>query len=163
MAILRVHGMEPKFYHSLIGVNFSIDEIQAAVLNVKLKALDAWTAGRQRNAKFYDAAFARAGLGSRVVTPAAAPGALHIYNQYVIRAQRRDDLRRFLVDAGVGCEVYYPVPLHQQECLAYLGYRTGQLPESERAAAETLALPVFPELSNEQLQFVVDTAGAFYH
>jgi dTDP-4-amino-4,6-dideoxygalactose transaminase len=162
MAILRVHGMEPKYYHSLIGGNFRIDEIQAAVLNVKLKALDAWTAGRQRNAKFYDIAFAKAGLGARVITPTATPGGRHIYNQYVIRVPRRDELRKFLNDAGIGCEVYYPVPLHQQECFAYLGYKTGQLPESEKAAAETLALPIFPELVPEQLQFVVDSIAAFY-
>jgi dTDP-4-amino-4,6-dideoxygalactose transaminase len=162
MAILRVHGMEPKYYHSLIGGNFRIDEIQAAVLNVKLKALDEWTTGRQRNAKFYDIAFAKAGLGSRVVTPRATPGGRHIYNQYVIRVQRRDELRKFLNDAGIGCEVYYPVPLHQQECFAYLGYKTGQLPESEKAAAETLALPIFPELAALQLQFVVDSIAAFY-
>ncbi len=162
MMILRVHGMEPKYYHSLIGGNFRIDEIQAAVLNVKLKALDAWTQGRQRNAKYYDIAFAKAGLGARVATPAATPGGRHIYNQYVIRVQRRDELRKYLSDAGVGCEVYYPVPLHQQECFAYLGYKTGQLPESEKAAAETLALPIFPELETEQLQFVVDSIAAFY-
>ena len=162
MAILRVHGMEPKYYHSLVGGNFRIDEIQAAVLNVKLKALDEWTAGRQRNAKYYDLAFAKAALGARVIMPLANPGARHIYNQYVIRAQLRDELRKFLGEAGVGCEVYYPVPLHQQECFAYLGYKTSQLPESERAAAETLALPIFPELSTGQLQYVVDSIASFY-
>ena len=162
MAILRVHGMEPKYYHAFIGGNFRIDEIQAAVLNIKLKSLDGWTAGRQRNAAFYDRAFAAAGLGGAVRTPYAVPGYRHIYNQYVIRVERRDALRKFLGDAGVGAEVYYPVPLHQQKCFEYLGYKTGELPESEKAAAETLALPIYPELATEQLQYVVDSVARFY-
>ncbi len=162
MAILRVHGMEPKYYHSFVGGNFRIDEIQAAVLNVKLKALESWHEGRQRNAAFYDAAFAAAGLAGTVVTPACTPGFRHIYNQYVIRVPQRDALRAHLASVGVGAEVYYPVPLHQQQCFAYLGYRTGDLPESERAAAETLALPIFPELTTEQLQYVVDSIKGFY-
>lgn len=161
MAILRVHGMEPKYYHSLVGGNFRIDEIQAAVLNVKLAVLDQWTAARQRNAAYYDEAFAAAGLAGRVVTPVAVPGFRHIYNQYVIRVSQRDALRQHLAAAGVGAEVYYPVPLHLQQCFAYLGYRTGELPEAERAAAETLALPIFPELTTEQLQYVVDAIAAF--
>ena len=162
MAILRVHGMEPKYYHAFVGGNFRIDEIQAAVLNIKLKHLDDWSDARQRNAAFYDAAFAKAGLTDVVKTPVAVPGYRHIYNQYVIRAPKRDALRAFLGEAGVGCEVYYPVPLHQQQCFQYLGYATGELPESERAAAETLALPIFPELVPEQLQYVVDSIGRFY-
>ena len=95
-------------------------------------------------------------------TPYAVPGYRHIYNQYVIRVQRRDELRKYLADAGIGTEVYYPVPLHQQKCFEYLGYRTGELPESERAAAETVALPIFPELKTEQLAYVVDRIAAFY-
>jgi dTDP-4-amino-4,6-dideoxygalactose transaminase len=162
MMILRVHGMEPKYYHSFVGGNFRIDEIQAAVLNIKLRHLDSWSEGRQRNAAFYDKAFAAAGLGDAVQTPVAVPGYRHIYNQYVIRAKRRDELRKALGEAGVGAEVYYPVPLHQQKCFEYLGYRTGELPESERAAAETLALPIFPELATEQLQYVVDSIARFY-
>jgi dTDP-4-amino-4,6-dideoxygalactose transaminase len=162
MAVLRVHGMEPKYYHSFVGGNFRIDEIQAAVLNIKLKALDSWHEGRQRNAAFYDAAFAAAGLAGTVVTPACTPGFRHIYNQYVIRVPQRDALRAHLASVGVGAEVYYPVPLHHQQCFAYLGYRTGDLPESERAAAETLALPIFPELTTEQLQYVVDSIKGFY-
>ena len=163
MKILRVHGMEPKYYHSEIGGNFRLDELQAAVLNVKLKALDSWTAGRQRNASYYTGAFALAGLADRVTTPHAVPGSRHIYNQYVIRVPQRDALRKHLADAGVGAEVYYPVPLHQQKCFEYLGYHDGQLPESERAACETLALPVYSELETEQLQFVVTTIAAFYN
>jgi dTDP-4-amino-4,6-dideoxygalactose transaminase len=160
--ILRVHGGKPKYYHAVIGGNFRIDEIQAAVLNVKLKHLDAWSEARQRNAKFYDAAFRRAKLGDAVVTPFAVPGARHIYNQYILRAKDRDRLREHLSAQGVGTEIYYPVPLHLQKCFAYLGYENGQLPESERAARETLALPIYPELTEAQLQYVVDTIAAFY-
>ena len=162
MAILRVHGSEPKYYHSFIGGNFRIDELQAAVLVIKLRALDSWTVGRQRNAAYYDAAFAKAGLAGKVVTPVAMPGVRHIYNQYVIRVKQRDGLRKHLADAGVGTEIYYPVPLHQQKCFASLGYQTGDLPESERAATETIALPIFPELVPEQLQYVVDSIAGFH-
>jgi dTDP-4-amino-4,6-dideoxygalactose transaminase len=160
---LRVHGMEPKYYHELIGGNFRLDEIQAAVLNVKLPHLDAWSAARARNAAFYDAAFARAGLDEFVQTPPrAAAGARHIYNQYCIRAQRRDELRAWLTERGVGAEIYYPLPLHVQQCFAYLGHKPEDFPESMRAARETLALPIYPELSESQLQYVVDTiAGLF--
>jgi dTDP-4-amino-4,6-dideoxygalactose transaminase len=162
MDILRVHGGKPKYYHSFIGGNFRIDEIQAAVLNVKLKHLDTWTAGRQHNAAFYDAAFARAKLGDAVQTPHATPGARHIYNQYVIRVRERDRLRAHMATAGVGAEIYYPIPLHLQKCFEYLGYKSGDFPHSEAAAAETLALPIFPELTEIQLQYVVDTIAAFY-
>ena len=162
MAVLRVHGGRPKYYHALIGGNFRIDELQAAVLNVKLPHLDDWSAARQRNAAFYDAALARAGLGDAVVTPQARPGLRHIYNQYVIRARRRDALRQHLAAAGVGTEIYYPVPLHLQQCFAYLGGRAGDHPESERAAAQTLALPIYPELTERQLQYVVDSIVDHY-
>ncbi len=160
--ILRVHGGKPKYYHSFIGGNFRIDELQAAVLNVKLKHLDAWTEGRQRNAAFYDSAFARANLGDALRTPQAAPGVRHIYNQYVIRVRDRDRLRSHLASSGVGSEIYYPIPLHLQKCFEYLGYKSGDFPHSERAAEETLALPIFPELTEMQLQYVVDTIAAFY-
>jgi dTDP-4-amino-4,6-dideoxygalactose transaminase len=160
--ILRVHGGKPKYYHAFIGGNFRIDEIQAAVLNVKLPHLDAWTEGRQRNAKFYDAAFARADLGKAVETPRAAPGVRHIYNQYVIRVRDRDLLRQHLMAAGVGTEIYYPVPLHLQQCFAYLKHKEGDFPNSERAARETLALPIYPELTEEQLSYVVSSIADFY-
>jgi dTDP-4-amino-4,6-dideoxygalactose transaminase len=162
LRIFRVHGGEPKYYHQFIGGNFRIDEIQAAVLNVKLPQLDAWSAGRQRNAAYYDAAFAKAAPGDAVVTPRAAPGSRHIYNQYVIRVRRRDELRAHLAAAGVGTEIYYPVPLHLQQCFAYLGHKKGDFPEAERAAAETLALPIYPELETAQLQYVVDSIAAFH-
>ena len=161
MRVLRVHGGKPKYFHALIGGNFRIDELQAAVLRVKLKYLDGWTAARQRNAAYYSAALAKQGLARRVTTPAAAHGR-HIFNQYVIRAERRDALRAFLAERGIGTEIYYPVPLHLQQCFAYLGYARGDFPESERAAGETLALPVYPELSEAQLAAVVASVAEFY-
>lgn len=162
LRMLRVHGMEPRYHHALIGGNFRLDEIQAAVLAVKLAHLDALTAARQRNAAFYDAALRRAGLGDRVRTPMVRPEVRHVFNQYVIRLDERDALRAFLGEAGVGTEIYYPVPLHLQACFANLGYAAGDFPESERAAAETLALPVWPELSQAQLLHVVDSIAAFF-
>ena len=161
MEVLRAHGGKPKYYHALIGGNFRLDELQAVVLSVKLKRLDDWTAGRQRNAAFYDAALRRAQLDA-VQTPHASLGVRHIYNQYVIRARERDALRAYLTAAGVGTEIYYPVPLHLQQCFAYLGCKPGDYPQSERAAGETLALPIYPELSEAQLQYVVDTIAAYY-
>jgi dTDP-4-amino-4,6-dideoxygalactose transaminase len=161
LRVLRVHGGKPKYFHAFVGGNFRLDEIQAAVLSIKLPYLDGWTADRQRNASYYGAAFERAGLGSRVGTPWAGSGR-HIYNQYVIRVPRRDELKQFLAARGVGTEIYYPVPLHRQQCFAYLGHAEGAFPESERAAAETLALPIFPELRTEQLQYVVEQVAAFF-
>lgn len=161
LAKIRVHGMEPKYYHELIGGNFRIDELQAAVLVIKLRHLDAWSRGRQENACFYFGAFEKAGLKDIVALPAALPGR-HIYNQFVIRSPNRDGLKKHLIDSGVGTEIYYPVPLHRQECFAYLGHLEGDFPHSERAAAETLALPIFPELSREQLQYVVDCIARFH-
>ncbi|MFO0509565.1 MAG: DegT/DnrJ/EryC1/StrS family aminotransferase, partial [Gammaproteobacteria bacterium] len=162
LAMVRVHGMEPKYYHQIIGGNFRIDELQAAVLVIKLKHLDDWSRARQENACFYFGAFEKAGLKGKVTLPPALPGARHIYNQFIIRAPQRDALKKYLGECGVGSEIYYPVPLHRQECFAHLGYAAGAFPESERAAAETLALPIFPELSREQLQYVVDCIAKFY-
>jgi dTDP-4-amino-4,6-dideoxygalactose transaminase len=162
LAMVRVHGMEPKYYHQLVGGNFRLDEIQAVVLSIKLQHLDAWTLGRQENACFYYEAFEHAGLKGTVTLPAALPGVRHIYNQFVVRFPQRDALKKYLGECGVGSEIYYPVPLHQQQCFSPLGYATGDFPESERAAAETLALPIFPELSREQLQYVVDCIAHFY-
>ena len=161
MRVLRVHGGKPKYFHSVIGGNFRIDELQAAVLRVKLRYLDEWTGARQRNARYYDGAFA-AVLKGKVVTPYAVPGCRHIFNQYVIRVPRRDSLREFLTQRNVGTEVYYPVPLHLQKCFEYLGYKPGDFPESERAAHETLAIPIYPELNQEQLAYVVSSIGDFF-
>jgi dTDP-4-amino-4,6-dideoxygalactose transaminase len=163
----RNHGMEPRYYHKWIGGNFRIDALQAAILNVKLPHLKEWSEKRREHAAFYRNEFAEAGLAETVMLP-VEPWAMsglvdhHIYNQFVIRAPKRDELRRHLQEQGVGSEIYYPVPLHLQECFAFLGYRAGDLPESERAARETLALPIFPELTQEQLGHVVEAIRKFY-
>jgi dTDP-4-amino-4,6-dideoxygalactose transaminase len=162
MDILRVHGGKPKYYHSFIGGNFRIDELQAAILNVKFKCLDDWSAGRQRNAAYYNEAFARAKLGESVEIPHATLGFRHIYNQYVVRVRQRDALRKYLAEEGIGTEIYYPLPLHLQTCFAYLGHQAGDFPQSERAANETLALPIYPELTPAQMQYVVETIAAFF-
>ena len=162
MRVLRVHGGKPKYFHAVIGGNFRIDALQAAVLRVKLRYLDGWTQGRQRNAAYYDAAFGEAGLGARLRTPLAVTGHRHIFNQYVVRAQRRDDLKTRLTERSIGSEIYYPVPLHLQKCFEHLNYRAGDFPHSEQAARETLALPIYPELAQAQLEHVVATIAEFY-
>ncbi len=162
MRVLRVHGGQPKYYHAFIGGNFRLDEIQAAVLAVKLRLLDGWTAARARNAERYQAAFARSGLCEQIQPPAAAPGYRHTWNQYVIRAPRRDELRQFLGENGVGTEIYYPVPLHRQQCFAYLGYGADDFPVAQAAAREVLALPIFPELEPQQIEYVAERIAAFY-
>ena len=160
MRVLRVHGGKPKYFHALIGGNFRIDELQAAILQVKLKYLDEWTEGRQRNAAVYDEGLA--GFDGRLTRPRALEGYRHIFNQYVVRAQNRDALRQRLSERSIGSEIYYPVPLHEQACFAYLNYRTGDFPHSERAAQETLALPIYPELEQAQLAHVIATVREFY-
>jgi dTDP-4-amino-4,6-dideoxygalactose transaminase len=162
MRVLRVHGGKPKYFHAVIGGNFRIDELQAAVLRVKLKYLDGWTEARQRNAAFYDAAFASAGLAEKLETPQAANNGRHIFNQYVVRVQNRDALKDFLAERSIGTEIYYPLPLHLQKCFAYLNHVTGDFPEAERAAQETLALPIYPELHQAQLNAVVASITEFY-
>jgi dTDP-4-amino-4,6-dideoxygalactose transaminase len=156
---LRVHGAKPKYHHSLIGGNFRLDAIQAAVLLVKLQHLDAWTRARQAKAAQYDELFS--GAGSSLRTPVARPGQRHIFNQYVIAVNDRDGLQAYLKDRGIGTEVYYPIPLHLQKCFADLGYREGDCPIAEQAAARTLALPIFPELSDAQLQYVAGCVREF--
>ncbi len=161
LRLIRTHGMEPKYYHHLIGANFRIDAIQAAVLRVKLPKLSAWSAARQNNAARYRALFADAGL-SEVRLPVAAPERTHIYNQFVIRVPQRDELRAELDAAGIGTEVYYPVPFHLQECFAGLGYKRGAFPEAEAAASDSVALPIYPELTEAQQATVVNAIRTFY-
>src|SRR5208337_785262 len=156
---LRAHGSKPKYYHKIVGGNFRLDALQAAIVCAKLPHLDDWTAARQRNAKKYDRLFGEAGL------PIGLPRVVadrHIFNQYVLRISVRDEVQTYLRRNGVGTEVYYPVPLHLQECFAYLGYKPGDLPESERAAKEVLALPMFPELREDEQHRVVAAIAEFY-
>lgn len=153
LVAMRSHGSKPKYYHKFVGGNFRLDPIQAAVLLVKLPHLDSWSDSRRRHAAAYDQMFA----GSPVVTPWIHPDTVSIYNQYVIRVGNRDQLVSHLKSLQIGNEIYYPLPLHLQECFSDLGYKVGDLPESERAAKEVLALPVYPELSQEQLEYVGKT------
>jgi dTDP-4-amino-4,6-dideoxygalactose transaminase len=207
LRVLRVHGSKPKYYHQLVGGNFRLDALQAAVLLVKLKYLDAWTEQRRENAAYYNSLFQQAGLVEKgtVIPPRAlwedsltarisnpnpairnpqsetgnppegweSEGQIrnlkstshvfpHIYNQYVVRAQERDELRAYLGEKGIGTEIYYPLALHRQECFADLGYLQNDFPESERAAAETLALPIYPELTHTQLDYVIEKINSFY-
>jgi dTDP-4-amino-4,6-dideoxygalactose transaminase len=161
LRLLRVHGMRPKYYHKVVGVNSRLDALQAAVLGVKLKYLDRWSDARRRNAEHYDKLFAEAGV-EEVTTPAVRPNRRHIFNQYTIRCSRRDELMDFLKRRGVGSEIYYPAPLHLQECFAHLGYKPGDLSATERASRECLSLPIYPELTEEMRQYVVEKIAEFY-
>ncbi len=164
LRLLRSHGHSRKYYNEIVGGNFRIDAIQAAVLRVKLKYLDQWTEQRRRNAATYCRLFAEAGLtdSDHVTLPHERGPGRHIYNQFVIRSKRRDDLIAFLKNRRIGCEIYYPVPLHLQACFAELGYQVGDLPASESAAHETLALPIYPELTEEMLGSVVAAIAEFH-
>ncbi len=153
--LLRNHGAEPKYFHKRVGGNFRLDAIQAAVLRVKLPHLNEWTRLRQRNADRYDRMFNEAGLIGRVTIPARPAGRVHIFNQYIVRVPDRDRVRAHLERAGIGTEIYYPVPFHLQECFASLGYGPGTFPAAEAAARETLALPIYGELTEEQQRAVV--------
>ena len=169
LRLLRNHGSHKRYYHEEIGWNSRLDSIQAAVLTVKLAYIDEWNRKRRERAEFYDQLFAASGLvqkselaevGIRMLqTPTEA---YHIYHQYVVRAARRDELRRFLSDRNIGSEIYYPVPLHLQECFQYLGYTEGSLPESERAAREVVALPMYAEITEEEQRVVVQAIADFY-
>jgi len=175
--LLHNHGFRPKYYNKVVGGNFRLDELQAAVLRVKLRYLPGWTEKRRANAATYRDLFRSSTVGNRLSTvslPAEAEGCYHVYHQFVIRARghsatgpghrsgARDNLAGYLRENDIGCEVYYPVPLHLQECFASLGYREGDFPEAERAANETLALPVYPELRRSQIAEVVETTGQFW-
>ena len=161
--LLRVHGSHPKYFHKLIGINSRLDTLQAAILSVKLRFLDQWTEERQKTANHYAELLHHletAADGFRL--PITQYQNRHIYNQYIIRVPERDRLREFLKDKGIGTEIYYPVPLHLQECYAFLGHRRGDFPASEKAAEEVLALPIFPELTENQQTHVAEQIAAFY-
>ena len=160
LRLLANHGMRPRYYHTEVGINSRLDSIQAAMLGVKIKHLDSISAGRQDNAANYGRLFAESGLSSCVTTPIRNVRCGHVWNQYTIRIsgdQSRDEVRQQLADRNVGSEIYYPVPLHQQACFAKLGYKAGDLPETEKAAGEVLALPIFPELKLAEQEYVVES------
>ncbi len=159
MRRLRNHGGRERYYHDEVGINSRLDALQAAVLLVKLRHLDAWSDGRIANAASYDG---KLGGIEEVATPVVSEGNRHIYNQYVIRVPRRDELKSFLQENGIGCEIYYPVPLHLQKCFSFLGGAEGDCPESEKAALETLALPIFTELTEEMLEYTAGKIAEFY-
>jgi len=180
LRIMRVHGGKPKYYHKIIGGNFRLDAIQAAVLNVKLPYLNSWSAKRRKNAELYNKYFIKYGLAdsvginefngnNKVLLPKAVYSKYseelenyHIYNQYIIRVQKRDELRKYLSENEIGNEIYYPVPFHLQECFSNLNYSEGDFPVAERACNTSLALPIFPELINEQIEYVVKTIVEFF-
>jgi dTDP-4-amino-4,6-dideoxygalactose transaminase len=163
----RQHGMEPRYYHQFIGGNFRLDEIQAAILKVKLPFLDQWLAARRRVADVYRQGFERADLIGQMSIPTEPyreDGLVnhHTYHQYVIRTPKRDALRDYLTSKEIGTAVYYPLGLHEQRCFDYLGYQPGDFPQTERAARETLALPIYPELSRDAQQYVVEAVAEFF-
>jgi dTDP-4-amino-4,6-dideoxygalactose transaminase len=166
VGVCRQHGMEPRYYHHFIGGNFRLDEIQAAILSVKLPHLDEWSAARRGVADRYGNEFRRLALTDRIRLPAEPYRERgltnhHIYHQYVIRTPQRDALREHLTSREIGTAIYYPIALHEQECFRYLGYKAGDFPESERAARETLALPIYPELSADAQRYVVESIAEF--
>jgi dTDP-4-amino-4,6-dideoxygalactose transaminase len=160
--LLRNHGAEPKYFHQIVGGNFRLDALQAAVLRVKAPYLSGWTEGRRRNAVRYRELMRAAGLESSVTLPVEPPGYEHIYNQFVIRVHARDALREHLSSQGIQTEIYYPVPLHLQECFAAERARSGELPHAEAAARESIALPIYTELTDDQLRYVVNAIAEFF-
>lgn len=159
---LRVHGSEPKYYHQIVGGNFRIDALQAAILSIKLDYLDQWTESRQKNAREYIEKFKENGLEKDLGLPGLKKGYRHIYNQFVLRSSKRDDLIKHLRDHNIGCEIYYPVTVSDQECFAYLNYKKGDFPVSEKAAEEVLAIPIYPELTQAQKSYIVEAITGFY-
>jgi len=159
---LRVHGSEPKYYHQIIGGNFRIDALQAAILSIKLEYLDQWTESRQQNAREYIEKLKKKGLEKVLGLPSIKKGYRHIFNQFVLRSSKRDDLIKHLRDHSIGCEIYYPVTLNDQECFAYLNFKKGDFPVAEKAAEEVLAIPIYPELSPAQKNYIVETIPGFF-
>jgi dTDP-4-amino-4,6-dideoxygalactose transaminase len=168
--ILRVHGSKPKYYHKIVGGNFRLDSLQAAILNVKLKYLDIWSQKRRENASYYDKRFQEIGLkeNSYIKTPEpvykrSGDKNYHIYNQYTIQSKQRDKLQASLKENGIGTEIYYPLPLHLQECFKDLGYKKGDLPASEEASSSVLSIPIYPELTPAQKDYIVQKILEFYN
>lgn len=159
---LRMHGMGETYFHHYVGMNGRLDALQAAVLSVKLPHLDAWAKKRTQNAELYNSLFSQLDLLEHISPPQTRAGFTHVFNQFVIRAKNRDQLKEHLGAREIGCAIYYPLSLHLQECFRFLGYKEGDFPESEKASRETLALPVFPELKKEQIEYVVQQIGTFY-
>ena len=162
MSMLRVHGSHVRYLHEAVGINSRLDALQAAVLQVKLKYLDEWTEGRRRNAERYRQLFAKTKDADRVTLPPTVPGNFHVYNQFTVRAPKRDELRAFLKEKGVGTEVYYPLPMHLQHCYRDLGHQKGSFPLSEQAAEEVMSLPIYAELTEAQQVYVVEMIAEFY-
>jgi dTDP-4-amino-4,6-dideoxygalactose transaminase len=162
--LLHVHGMEPRYYHSIIGINSRLDSFQAAILNVKMKYLEGWTMMRIQNAARYNDLFDDAGLTQTLTLPKSLPNRRHVWNQYTVRVPdgRRDDLRQSLSERKIGAEIYYPLGLHEQECYRHLGYRRDSLPETYRACQEVLALPIFPELTEAEQRIVVQGIKSYF-
>lgn len=162
LSMLRVHGSRVRYLHDAIGINSRLDALQAVILHIKLKYLDQWADGRRRNAAKYEALFKQAGLLDRVTLPVTQEGNFHVYNQFTVRVSKRDDLRAYLKEKGVGTEIYYPLPMHLQNCYKDLGHTKGSFPVSEQAAEQVLSLPIYAELSEAQLTYVVDSIAGFY-
>lgn len=162
LKLLRVHGSRNKYEYAIVGVNSRLDALQAAILRVKLRHLDGWTEGRQRNAGEYRALFSKSGLTGKVKLPESPTEYTHVYNQFTIRVDRRNELKQHLVDRGIPTEIYYPHPLHLQPAFAGLNYKEGSLPHSESASREVLSLPIYPELHQRQLAEVVDSIRKFF-
>ncbi len=161
---LRAHGARKKYFHETVGINSRLDSLQAAILRVKLLYLDEWAAGRRTNAELYRKLFLKSGIleSGSLILPVEEEWAFHVYNQFVVRCAKRDALRDYLKEKGIGTEIYYPLTLHLQECFRYLGIEEGSLPESEKASGEALALPIYPELSEAGIEYVVDMIASFY-
>ncbi len=169
LQLLRVHGARSKYYHKIVGGNFRLDSLQAAVLLVKLKYLDSWSEKRRKNAALYNRLFAQSGLIERgiIKTPVEAykdsgDRNHHIYNQYTLRTRSRDKLQEYLKEQGVSTAIYYPLPLHLQECFKDLGYLKGDFPEAEKASGSVISLPVYPELTDEQQEYIVEKISGFF-
>ena len=160
--ILRAHGSYPEYFHRWVGINSRLDTLQAAILLAKLPRLDAWTQARIRNARTYRKLFKTARLENQIMLPTEPDGRKHVYNQFVIRSERRDELKKFLAEKKIGCKIYYPLALHLQECFRFLGYQKGDFPVAEELAATSLALPIYPEMTLTQQKRVVETIAEFY-